>query len=213
MSLARKFRRDRAGERGATRREPWRVDYADVDGCPVAYVEQGEGEPIVFLHGIGASLNYFRRNVPHFGQSMRAIAMDTPGFGASGVPDATYTVPWMAGQIARFLEVKGLGPATIVGNSMGGLLGMALALLHPARVRRLVLVNSAGISNYPRRLLIGGQRAAKRLLGSGPGRLQRWLLPPLFHATFLWVYPTRPDLGWKYARNYASMLDDPRISA
>lgn len=194
--------------------DPWQVQYEDVDGCQVAFVDQGEGEPIVFLHGIGASLNYFKRNVPFFARSMRAIALDTPGFGASDAPDVTYTVPWMAGRIARFLEQRGVGPATLVGNSMGGLLGMALALLHPERVSRLVLVNSAGISNYPRRLLLSGQQAAKRLVGSSkPGPLKRLLLPPLFHATFLWVYPTRPDLGWRYARNYTAMLDDPKLTA
>ncbi len=90
---------------------------------------------------------------------------------------------------------------------------MALALLHPERVRRLVLVNSAGISNYPRRLLLKAQRAAMRLVASEPGPMQRWIMPPIFHATFLWVYPTRPDLGWKYARRYTARLEDPSTNA
>ena len=100
---------------------------------------------MVFLHGIGASLNYFGRNVPFFARSMRAIALDTPGFGASDAPDVTYTVPWMAGRIARFLELKGVGPATLVGNSMGGAASIGVALDHPEMVERLVLMGSAGL--------------------------------------------------------------------
>jgi pimeloyl-ACP methyl ester carboxylesterase len=125
------------------------VQTLDVYGVDVAYVDSGgDGEPIVFVHGLSSSMAYWERQIPAFAANHRVIALDLPGYGASARPDAAFTPPWYAHLLAGFLRELGVRKATVVGHSMGGQVAMTLALEQPALVSRLVLSAPAGFERF-----------------------------------------------------------------
>ena len=127
----------------------WRAHLRRVElpGADVNYVELGEGKPILFVHGISGSWQNWLENLPHFGRSHRAIALDLPGFGASPMPSWEIDMPAYGRLVHDFCEKLGVEGATIVGNSMGGFIAVEAVTSGPARFDRLVLVSAAGIIN------------------------------------------------------------------
>jgi pimeloyl-ACP methyl ester carboxylesterase len=116
-------------------------------GGEVSYAEIGEGEPIVFVHGISGSWQNWLENLPHFSRGHRAIALDLPGFGASPMPSWPIDMHAYGRLLHDFCEKLGLREATLVGNSMGGLVAAEAVLTEPQRFNRLVLVSAAGFIN------------------------------------------------------------------
>ncbi|HVY78212.1 MAG TPA: alpha/beta hydrolase [Solirubrobacterales bacterium] len=117
-------------------------------GCEVKYVDVGEGEPIVFVHGITSSWQAWLENIPHFSRSHRVIALDLPGFGASPMPSWTIDMPAYGRLLHDFCEKLGLGRnIALVGNSMGGLVAAEAVLTEPSRFSHLALVSAAGFIN------------------------------------------------------------------
>jgi pimeloyl-ACP methyl ester carboxylesterase len=105
----------------------------------------GEGpEHVVCLHGLGANkLSFFTTTAALAGEHT-VHAIDLPGFGASGKPArAPYDAPFFARMVRRYLDAAGIGSAHVVGNSMGGRIGIELALSAPSRVRSLSLLSPA----------------------------------------------------------------------
>jgi pimeloyl-ACP methyl ester carboxylesterase len=128
----------------------WRphLHRAEIPGATVSYAEIGEGEPIVFVHGISGSWQNWLENLPHFGRSHRAIALDLPGFGASPMPSWPIDMHAYGRLLHDFCEKLGLARGvTLVGNSMGGLVAAEAVLSDPERFDRLVLVSAAGFIN------------------------------------------------------------------
>jgi len=125
--------------------------FADVGGgLRVHYHEAGEGTPLLFLHGSGpgaSGYSNFRRNYPYFAsRGFRAIVPDTLGFGYSSKPDdVDYTLEWLTGATRRLLDALGIERCSVVGNSHGGAMAIRLALDHPERVDRLVLMAPGGL--------------------------------------------------------------------
>jgi pimeloyl-ACP methyl ester carboxylesterase len=119
----------------------------ELPGATVNYAEIGEGEPIVFVHGITSSWQAWLENLPHFSRSHRAIALDLPGFGASPMPSWPIEMHAYGRLLLDFCEKIGVERATIVGNSMGGLVAAEAVLGAPERFDRLVLVSAAGFIN------------------------------------------------------------------
>ena len=133
--------------------------YLDVDGVRLHYVEAGTGEPVVMLHGLNASTYSFRYAIPELAQSYRAVALDLKGFGYSERPrDSDYSLTAQADLVASAMNRLNIERAAVVGHSMGGDVAMRLALRHPQRVSRLVLVSSATDEQMRR-----GLRAARIL--------------------------------------------------
>lgn len=128
---------------------PLPVQTVDVFGVDVAYVDSGgDGEPLLFVHGLSSYMAYWERQLPEFQKDHRVIALDLPGFGASERPDAPYTPPWYADVVAGFMRELGVRKATVVGHSMGGQIAMTLALDHPEMVSALVLSAPAGFERF-----------------------------------------------------------------
>lgn len=119
----------------------------ELPGAEVNYVEIGEGEPILFVHGISGCWQNWLENLPHFGATHRAIALDLPGFGASPMPSWEIDMPAYGRLLQDFCEKLGVERATLVGNSMGGFIAVEAATSNPGRYERLVLVSAAGILN------------------------------------------------------------------
>lgn len=127
----------------------WRQHLRRVElpGAEVNYAEIGAGEPILFVHGLGGCWRNWLENLPHFGRSHRAIALDLPGFGHSPMPSWPIEMPAYGRLIHDFCEKLGIDRvAALVGNSMGGFVSTEAVIEQPSRFERLVLVSAAGIS-------------------------------------------------------------------
>lgn len=117
-------------------------------GVMTNYHDQGEGPPVLFLHGSGPGVSAWanwRLTIAGLAPHFRCIAPDLAGFGYSPVPD-TWSFnreTWLA-QIVALLDALGLERVHVVGNSFGGGMALALAINHPERVDRLVLMGSVG---------------------------------------------------------------------
>jgi pimeloyl-ACP methyl ester carboxylesterase len=118
---------------------------ATVRGSEVTYVDigEGDGDPIVWIHGLGGCWQNWLENLPHFAEGHRNIAMDLPGFGASSMPSETITIERYAQIVDELLAGLGIRRAVVVGNSMGGFIAAELAIRFPTFVSRLVLVSPA----------------------------------------------------------------------
>jgi pimeloyl-ACP methyl ester carboxylesterase len=123
-----------------------------LDGAELNYVDLGEGDgpPVLFVHGLGGNWQNWLECLPRAAQERRAIAIDLPGFGSSPMPDEDISISFYARTIDCLLESLGIESVVHVGNSMGGFIGAELAIRHPARVERLVLGSAAGISSTTR---------------------------------------------------------------
>lgn len=128
----------------------WRQHLHQVDlpgAKDVNYAEIGEGDPIIFVHGIAGCWRNWLENLPYFGRTHRAIALDLPGFGDSPMPTWDITMANYGRLIHDFCERLGIDRvAALVGNSMGGFISTEAAIDEPERFDRLVLISAAGIS-------------------------------------------------------------------
>ena len=105
---------------------------------PVHHVEAGDGEPLVFLHGVGGDAASWAPQIAAFSGAFRAIAWDMPGYGLSRSLDHM-TFPALAGSLLELLDRLGLERVHLVGHSMGGMVAQEFAALWPERIAALVL--------------------------------------------------------------------------
>jgi len=124
----------------------WRphLHSCQIDGARVNYIELGEGPPLVFVHGLAGCWQNWLENIPHFARSRRVIAVDLAGFGESELPSDDISIPGYGRFMDAFLGEIGVERAPLIGNSMGGFISAEVAISHPSRVEKLVLVNAAG---------------------------------------------------------------------
>ncbi|HEX9476919.1 MAG TPA: alpha/beta fold hydrolase [Candidatus Dormibacteraeota bacterium] len=122
----------------------------------VHHTHGGRGTPVLFIHGLGSS-GYleWRFNLEPAAACHRIYAPDLPGFGRSEKPRARYGIGYFTRFIERYMEGRGLRSAAVVGASLGGRVALELALRHPQRVSKLVLVNSLGLGRPTLRLTYG----------------------------------------------------------
>jgi len=136
--------------------------YEDLAGLRVRYVRRGRGPALILLHGLGSSIYTWADVIPALARDHDVVAIDLPGFGGSDIPDDLSSSVYPAA-VLGLMDRLGISRATLVGNSLGGAVGIVLAARHPERVRRLVLIDSAGFNLEPsRRPLI------LRLVGTAP---------------------------------------------
>lgn len=132
---------------------PTPVDTVVVDGRSIVYYDSGtatapDAPPILFVHGLGSNMALWRDALNTFGADQRVLALDLPGFGLSGKDGVPGTMPFFAKTIAGFLDALGIDRVQYVGVSMGGQIGMTVALEQPARIARLALISPAGIEQF-----------------------------------------------------------------
>jgi pimeloyl-ACP methyl ester carboxylesterase len=142
----------------------------------VAYLRRaGDGAPVLLLHGVGSSASTWRRLLPQLDPALDVIAPDLRGHGESeGVVD---TVDDFVDDAVRLLDELGLTAVDVVGFSLGAIIAERLAVVHPDRVRSLVLLNSIGDRTDEER-----ERALERLeslrttrpADSAPRSAARW---------------------------------------
>ena len=119
--------------------------YVEVAGIGTHYVVAGQGPPVVLIHGLGSSLATWQRTIEPLAERHTVYALDMPGHGDSEKPDVQYSLQAGVAYLADFLDALNVPRAALVGNSMGGLLSLGVALEHPERVTRLALVDAAGL--------------------------------------------------------------------
>jgi pimeloyl-ACP methyl ester carboxylesterase len=115
--------------------------HVQTEAGTLSTIEAGTGDPVVLIHGLGATKASFLPTVDALSHGHRAIAIDLPGFGDSDKPlFGAYDPPFFAQSVTALLDALGLDSAHVAGNSMGGRVALELGLSHPDRVKRLVLL-------------------------------------------------------------------------
>ena len=142
------------------------------NGHRIHLLDQGQGPVVVFLHGSGNGAcghSNFKHNYPDVVKAgCRAVLPDLIGFGYSDKPpEAQYTLDFFVECLVQTLDAARIDRATIVGNSLGGAIALGLALAHPQRVERLVLMAPGGLNDLPDYLAMPGMAAMFQLYGSG----------------------------------------------
>ena len=106
----------------------------------IAYDVRGQGPPLVLIQGLGIGRWGWDPVADRLARRFRVITIDNRGIGASGVPPGPYSTRAMAADVLAVLDDAGVDSAAVVGTSLGGMVAQELALSHPDRVDRLVLV-------------------------------------------------------------------------
>ena len=121
----------------------------DLGDIQINYHDQGEGRPVILLHGSGAGVTAWanwRNAIPLLSEFRRVLAPDLVGFGYTKEPENysyTHMDTWVS-QIIRFMDALDIEKADLIGNSFGGSLSLALAVRYPERIGRMVLMGSGG---------------------------------------------------------------------
>ena len=103
------------------------------------YIEQGEGFPLILLHGNGEDGGYFVHQMEPFAKHFRVIALDTRGHGQTPRGNAPFTIRQFAEDLLEFMDRQHIEKAHILGFSDGGNIALVFALAHPERVEKLIL--------------------------------------------------------------------------
>lgn len=123
---------------------PFKPHFSTKPGFRMHYVDEGEGEPIVCLHGEPTWGYLYRNFIPPLSKAHRVIVPDHMGFGKSETPqDRTYSIREHIDNLEALLDDLGLTNITFVGQDWGGPLASGFALRHPDRVKRFCLMNTA----------------------------------------------------------------------
>src|SRR5918998_6173774 len=117
----------------------------EVEGVLTRYLTAGDGPPLVLLHGVGDNALDWWWVMPALARRHRVYAPDLPGSGGSTKPLADYSPAFFTRFIGAFLNALGVDRAAVIGSSLGGLVGLRLALSEPERVTALGLVSSGGL--------------------------------------------------------------------
>lgn len=118
-------------------------------GYNIVYTVQGEGQPLLLIHGFGASVGHWRKNIPMLADAgYQVFAIDLLGFGGSDKPALDYSVELWQQQLYDFWEDKINEPTVFVGNSIGGLLTLMMITQYPEISKGAVLINCAGGLNH-----------------------------------------------------------------
>lgn len=118
------------------------------------YVEEGEGEPLVLLHGLFGALSNFKDLVDHFKLSHRVIIPMLPLFDLSLLDTS---VSGLAKHVQKFIDARGLDQVHLLGNSLGGHVGLVYTLANQSKVKTITLTGSSGLfehgmgETYPKR--------------------------------------------------------------
>jgi pimeloyl-ACP methyl ester carboxylesterase len=146
------------------------AEYAaeSVFGGHVALFRAGpsDGEPVVLVHGLGRNAaRDWEKTIPALAQRYAVYALDLPGFGYSDKGNHLYSPQNFARVLEAVLAGRVQRPFTLIGHSMGGAVALAYAAAYPQRVRRLVVVDAAGVLHRSVYAEFLGRMAAQRAIG------------------------------------------------
>ena len=158
-----------------------------VDGLRLFVREQGEGDPLLLVNGLGAHSDLWGEAERILGRTSRTIVFDCPGTGRSDLPLLPLSIPALARVACRILDARGYDRVDVLGYSFGGAVAQQLARDAPERVRRLALVSTwcglGGDAGAPAAVL----RAFRKLNG---------IANPVGYSYQLWSLGTWSSLPW-----------------
>ncbi|NQD95963.1 alpha/beta hydrolase [Pseudomonas sp. CrR25] len=108
-----------------------------------AYIREGQGTPVLLLHGLGSSWQDWQPQIDHLAQFAEVFALDLRGHGGSEPLRTPVSLAELADDVAEFIRLQGIQGCVLVGVSMGGMLGFQLLASRPELVNGLVAINSA----------------------------------------------------------------------
>ena len=118
-------------------------------GSTMSYLEQGEGEAVLFLHGNPSAAYLWRNIMPYVAETHRAVAPDLIGMGHSGKPEIAYTFADHAAYLDAFISAMDLDQITLVGHDWGAALAWDFARRHPEKVVRLTFMEGVLPPAFP----------------------------------------------------------------
>jgi 2-hydroxy-6-oxonona-2,4-dienedioate hydrolase len=169
----------------------------EVGGLPIRYLSAGEGPPLVLLHGAGDNALDWWWVLPALARTHHVYAPDLPGSDDSAKPAADYSPAFFERFVSGFIDALGIGRATFVGSSLGGLIALRLALSDPARIDALVLADSAGLGRTINPLF-----TSVNVPGLGEAAIPLWRTPAGAYqrawarAMLLFAHPGRVPREW-----------------
>lgn len=185
--------------------------FIEVKNTKLHFVEQGNGDPILFLHGIPTNLYLWRNIMPEVIASGRAIALDLVGFGKSDVPTSDNDANNQYTYLEGFIEKMGLKNITIVVNDLGSVYGLKYASERPENIKGIVVTEGVVMPAHEWRnqltvmqkmmfLMFRSKRMAKLMLVKSP-RIQKMIVPMM----------TKRKLSkaekWAYVAPYADNIE------
>ena len=180
-----------------------------VSGHPVPYRVVGAGEPVILLHGLSGSTRWWEQNIPGLAPDYELYLVDLPGFGAMRRHPRRFVLTEAAAWLLAWMEAVDLPAAHLVGHSMGGYICLRVAADRPEAVRRLVLVDPAGVPTG--RSLLGYAVPALKAARHAAPRFLPVLLPDALRAgpVTLWR-ATRALLG-EDVREHLAAITAPTL--
>jgi len=118
------------------------------------YIEEGQGEPLILLHGLFGALSNFKDLVEHFHQTHKVIIPMLPLFDLNLLETS---VSGLAKYVQKFIDYRGFDKVHLLGNSLGGHVGLVYTLKHQEKVKTITLTGSSGLfengmgETYPKR--------------------------------------------------------------
>lgn len=141
------------------------------------YHEAGEGPPLLLLHGSGIGVSgwrNYRGNLDVFAEHFRCYILEFPGFGVSDPIDG-HPVLTAGSSVLRFMNALGIESAAMIGNSMGGVVGVNVAMRNPERVRKLVAIGGVGPNIFSQHPSEGTRLLQDFADAPSRDKLVRWL--------------------------------------
>lgn len=123
------------------------TEKTSLGGIQIHFVDMGQGQPVLFLHGMGGSWKDWAPTLPFLSRSHQVMAIDFPGFGESDAPEVDYSIAWLTEITEKFLQARLFDSVHVVGHSMGALVAINLAARPNSRVKKLVVVDAVGIGD------------------------------------------------------------------
>lgn len=145
------------------------------NGHTIHYLDQGSGEPVVFLHGSGSGASghsNFKFNYPFLAENgFRSIVPDLIGYGYSDKPDdVEYHIDFFVECVKQTLDAIGVDSVHLIGNSLGGAIAIRFALAYPDQVKSLNLMAPGGIEDQPSYFAMPGMAIMKEVFTGGPNK-------------------------------------------
>jgi pimeloyl-ACP methyl ester carboxylesterase len=129
--------------------EEQKVHYLQLDNAiEIAYLDEGEGRPLVFVHGLASDFQVWRKNIPLLALHYRCIALDLPAYGQSSKGDYPISMAFFAEAVAAFIRKLALEDVVLVGHSMGGQVSIQLLLDGLVPISKLILTATAGFEQF-----------------------------------------------------------------
>ncbi|MCC3316288.1 alpha/beta fold hydrolase [Nocardia africana] len=168
------------------------------------YHEAGDGPPLLLLHGSGIGVSgwrNYRGNLGTFAQRFHCYVLEFPGFGVSDPVDG-HPVLTAGSSVVRFMDALGIESAAMIGNSMGGVVGVNVAMKHPARVSKLITIGGVGPNIFSQNPSEGTRLLQEFADAPSREKLVRWLECMVYDRTL--ITDERIEERWETAKDPGS---------